>query len=170
MLDGNFLNHHRNEGGIRDQTFQNSLYALPILGCISTANKNNLNFIYYYMYVYETVSTYYLIHFKYMYFPTNILQLDINSFAEVQEALWEAKVQWYNVGVRLRMKVHELDTIDVETGDDTSKKLTRMVKSRLNMMEPCTWRDLYEALKHPTVDMPYIADKLKSRLGNPIGE
>ncbi|CAI8025211.1 hypothetical protein GBAR_LOCUS14585 [Geodia barretti] len=42
-----------------------------------------------------------------------------------------------------------------------------MIKTRLKRMEPCTWRDLYDALKHPTVDMPSVANKLAVKL--PIG-
>ena len=35
-----------------------------------------------------------------------------------------------------------------------------MIKTRLKKSEPCTWRELYDALNHPTVDMPSVADKL----------
>ena len=84
-----------------------------------------------------------------------------DDLAEVQGVLWEAKLKWYNIGLRLKMKSHELDAIDQEAGDDTGKKLTQMIKSRLNMAEPCTWKDLYEALKHQTVCMQDVADKLK---------
>ena len=79
----------------------------------------------------------------------------------MQDVLWEAKLKWYNIGLRLKMKSHELDAINKEAGDDTGEKLTLMIKSRLNMAEHCTWKDLYEALKHHTVCMQDVADKLK---------
>ena len=39
-----------------------------------------------------------------------------------------------------------------------------MIKTRLKKSEPCTWRELYDALNHLTVDMPSVADKLKPKL------
>ena len=89
-----------------------------------------------------------------------IIQLNSDDLREVQEALWEAQLEWYNIGLQLNMKSHELDRIATEAGDDTGKKLTQMIKSRLKMTEPCTWRVIYEALKNPTVNMPHVAQEL----------
>ena len=97
------------------------------------------------------------LHFSNMVF---IIQLNVDDLGEVQEALWEAQLEWYNIGLRLNMKSHELDRIGTEAGDDTGKKLTQMIKSRLKMTEPCTWRVIYEALKNPTVNMPHVAQEL----------
>ena len=101
-----------------------------------------------------------------------IIQLNSDDLGEVQEALWEAQLEWYNIGLRLNMKSHELDRIGTEAGDDTGKKLTQMIKSRLKMTEPCTWRVIYEALKNPTVNMPHVAQKLlqKKKIVIPTGE
>ena len=93
-----------------------------------------------------------------------MMQLNSNDLADVQEVLWEAKLKWYNIGLRLNMKSHELDTIAKEAGDDFGEKLTRMIKSRLNMTEPCTWKVLYEAVIHPTVCMTNVASELKKKL------
>ena len=90
-----------------------------------------------------------------------VSQLNSDDLGEVQEALWEAQLEWYNIGLRLNMKSHELDRIGTEAGDDTGKKLTQMIKCRLKMTEPCTWRVIYEALKNPTVNLPHIAQELK---------
>ena len=89
-----------------------------------------------------------------------IIQLNSDDLREVQEALWEAQLEWYNIGLQLNMKSYELDRIGTEAGDDTGKKLTQMIKSRLKMTEPCTWRVIYEALKNPTVNMPHVAQEL----------
>ena len=35
-----------------------------------------------------------------------------------------------------------------------------MIQTRLKKIEPCTWRDLYDALNHPTVAMSDVACKL----------
>ena len=87
--------------------------------------------------------------------------MDIDNFGEVQEAIWEARSKWYNIGIRLKLEVSDLDSINAESGIDLEEKFNRMIKSRLKMSEPCTWTVLYEALKHPTVAMPNVADKVK---------
>ena len=92
------------------------------------------------------------------------LQLDTDDFAEVQEALWEARSKWHNIGTRLKLGVFELDCINAEPGFGLEEKFNLMIKTRLKKLEPCTWRDLYEALIHPTVDMPSVAVKLTGKL------
>ena len=96
-----------------------------------------------------------------------LIQLGIDDFAEVQEALWEARSKWHNIGTRLKLGVFDLDCINSEPGFGLDDKFNLMIKTRLKRMEPCTWRDLYDALKHPTVDMPSVANKLAVKL--PIG-
>ena len=92
------------------------------------------------------------------------LKLDTDDFAEVQEALWEARSKWHNIGARLKLGVFELDCINAEPGFGVEEKFNLMIKTRLKKMEPCTWRDLYEALIHPTVDMPSVAGKHTGKL------
>ena len=93
--------------------------------------------------------------------------MGIDDFAEVQEALWEARSKWHNIGTRLKLGVFDLDCINSEPGFGLDDKFNLMIKTRLKRMEPCTWRDLYDALNHPTVDMPSVANKLAVKL--PIG-
>ncbi|CAI8011275.1 hypothetical protein GBAR_LOCUS7303 [Geodia barretti] len=40
------------------------------------------------------------------------------------------------------------------------RKFNLMIQTRLKKIEPCTWRDLYDALNHPTVAMSDVACKL----------
>ena len=100
-----------------------------------------------------------------------MMQLNSDDLAEVQEALWDARLKWRNIGLRLNMKSHELDTISKEAGDDIGEKFTKMVEFRLKMTEPCTWMILYEALKNPTVNMPEVAKDLikKGKIVIPTG-
>ena len=101
-----------------------------------------------------------------------IIQLNSDDLGEVQEALWEARLKWRNIGLRLKMKSHELDTISKEAGDDIGEKFTKMFEFRLKMTEPCTWKILYEVLKNPTVNMPNVAKELiqKGKIVMPTGE
>ena len=86
--------------------------------------------------------------------------MGIDDFAEVQEALWEARPKWENIGTRLRLTVHELEYIDAEGGMSVDKKFNLMIKTRLNKLEPCTWEDLRDALNHPTVAMVDVAENI----------
>ena len=96
-----------------------------------------------------------------------MLQLGIDDFAQVQEALWEARSKWHNIGTRLKLGVFDLDCINSEPGFGLEEKFNLMIKTRLKRMEPCTWRDLYDALNHPTVNMPSVANKIAVKL--PVG-
>ena len=86
--------------------------------------------------------------------------MDTDDFAKVQEALWAARAKWHNIGIRLDLGVFELDCINAEPGFGLGEKFNLMIKNRLKKSEPCTWRELYDALNHPTVDMASVADKL----------
>ena len=92
------------------------------------------------------------------------LQLSIHDFAKVQEALWEARAKWHNIGIRLNLGVFELDCINAEPGFGLEEKFNLMIKTRLKKSEPCTWRELYDALNHPTVDMPSVAHRFQATL------
>ena len=87
----------------------------------------------------------------------------IDDFAEVQEALWEARLKWYNIGVRLELVVSDLDCIDAEVGIGLEDKFNRMIQKRLRQRKACTWRELYDVLRHPTVGMPGVAAELKKQ-------
>ena len=97
--------------------------------------------------------------------------MNIDNFGEVQEAIWEARHKWYNIGVRLKLEVSDLDAIDAESGINLEEKFNRMIKCWLKRIEPCTWTDVCEALKHPTVAMPNVAENMKRmKLGTLTGE
>ena len=87
-------------------------------------------------------------------------QLSTKDFAEVLEALYPARSKWRNIGTQLKIDVHELDSIETEGGMSLDKKLDLMINRRLEMKEPCTWRNLYDALNHPTVAMSDVAKEL----------
>ena len=94
--------------------------------------------------------------------------MDISNFGEVQDAIWEARYKWYNIGIRLKLEVSDLDAIVAEPGIDLEEKFNRMIKCWLKRGESCMWTVLYEALKHKTVNMPNVAEKVK--LGTLTGE
>ena len=94
------------------------------------------------------------------------MALTVNDFADVQSALWEARRKWFNIGVRLRLKVTDLEAIDHELGQDLEGKFVRMILSWLVSGEKCTWRALRETLKHHTVSLPVLAREIKTEFGS----
>ena len=62
------------------------------------------------------------------------------------------------------MAVSDLDCINAEPGIGIDEKFDRMISTRLKKIEPCTWRDLYDALNHPTVAMSDVASKISVKL------
>ena len=88
--------------------------------------------------------------------------MSTDDFAEVQAALWRARSQWYNIGVRLKMDTTDLDVIDKEAGYEIKDMFNRMILSWLKTTGPCTWKVLYKALRHPTVNMPDVAQEIKA--------
>ena len=92
------------------------------------------------------------------------IQLSIHDFAKVQEALWDARSKWYNIGICLNLGILELNNINAEPGFGLEEKFNLMIETRLKKSEPCTWRELYDVLNHPTVDMASVADKVRSKL------
>ena len=90
------------------------------------------------------------------------MALTVDDFADVQSALWGARSKWYNIGVRLQIKVAVLEAIDCEAGLDLEGKFVRMIISWLECGQRCTWRALRKALKHHTVDLPELARLIKT--------
>ena len=89
-----------------------------------------------------------------------IMQLEMHDLADIQEALWPARTAWRNIGIRLKLPIHDLDAID-EEGGKPGDKFTRMLTSRLRRYEPLTWKDLKDVLNHPTVAMGDVAKTLQ---------
>ena len=86
---------------------------------------------------------------------------------EVQEALWTARLKWYNIGLRLKLGVSALEEIDA-VGMSVGDKFRLVLKSWLQKTGPCTWRDLYDAITHPSVGLDHVANNLVATI--PAGE
>lgn len=88
------------------------------------------------------------------------MALTVDDFADVQSALWKAKDKWFNIGLRLGLKVTTLKDIDLDKGS-LEEKLREMILKWLNLGQQCTWTALGEALKHHTVELPELARMIK---------
>ena len=94
------------------------------------------------------------------------MALTVDDFADVQSALWEARSQWFYIGVRLRLKITDLKTIARDPGLHLEDRFVRMILSWLERGQRCTWRALCRALKHHTVNLRELALRIKTNYGS----
>ena len=88
--------------------------------------------------------------------------LSIDSLSDVVKAVWEARVEWYDIGVELRVSPDTLDTIQKDHRD-TKPCFREMLKVWLRRTEPRpSWAELAKALRSPTVGYEDLADRLPS--------
>ena len=87
-----------------------------------------------------------------------------DDLGDVMEKLWDARTKWYYIGVRFGITAPELDVIEMESKSDVSEMFRKMIREWLKKGENCTWRAVYDALNHRTVEQKRIAEELKSWL------
>ena len=76
------------------------------------------------------------------------------------QAVWEARVGWYDIGVALKISPDTLDEIRMDY-HDIKPCFREMLKVWLRSIElRPTWSKLAEALKSPLVGREDLADKL----------
>jgi hypothetical protein len=91
-------------------------------------------------------------------------ELSIEYFSDVISLSWDARKKWYFIGVRLSMPVSELDVIE-KNKNDIDEQFRNMIKKWLEMGgKGCTWKAVYDALRHHTVGHNSIAEELKKTL------
>ena len=79
------------------------------------------------------------------------------------EAVWKARSEWYNIGLKLGISPDTLDAITSTGRDNPSTCFRDMLKEWLNNGNPRpTWAAVAEALKSPMVGYGHLAEKLPS--------
>ena len=87
--------------------------------------------------------------------------LDTNDLHRVQSMTWEARSQWFNVGLGLGLSVNTLEAVRRTNQGDCDVCYTKTLVEWLRWNDPRpTWSTLAEALKSPTVDLGHLAEKL----------
>ena len=81
------------------------------------------------------------------------------DITKVNEAIFDAKTKWYQIGMLLNVDVNTLDSIEDEEKDN-SKKLLRMLKHWLQAGTNRSWEAVDKALRNKMVARPDVADKL----------
>ena len=79
----------------------------------------------------------------------------------VQGELWDAKCEWYNLGLELGLDKSTLDAIKIDCHE--VKDCFREVLSKwLDLVTP-SWKVLVKALRASTVNFPNIASKIERK-------
>lgn len=94
------------------------------------------------------------------YYFSQLKQLNHGDYAEVQEAMWEARSQWFKIGVRFHLDIHELNVIDMDNSGDVDKKFHKMLDAWFRNGKNRTWKAICDVLRHNTVSMANLAEKV----------
>ena len=86
-------------------------------------------------------------------------ELNMKDLCEVQRATWDARRQWYNIGLELHIDPGTLDVIE-GNNKDINNCFRAMLTTWLKMVEPKpTWETLAEALRSPPVGFEHLAER-----------
>ena len=82
------------------------------------------------------------------------------QLSDVQDELWDARIKWYNIGLRLGILAPDLDVIEND-GGDTDSWFRSMLRKWLRTGTHCTWEALIEALRSRSVGETKLAKRLQ---------
>lgn len=92
---------------------------------------------------------------------TNPGPLTSGDLKKVLSSVWEARTEWFHIGIQLDMKTSDLKVIKREY-DDAGLCFTEMLTAWLKRMNPPpTWEVLVDGLKSPTVGYEQLADTIQ---------
>lgn len=94
------------------------------------------------------------------------VRLDPANFKEVVRLLWDAKHQWYKLGLELGISKSRLNWIehDHDTAEACFKKMIeRLLKNIINIDPTPTWQIIVNALCQPSVDCREVAEKIAEK-------
>ena len=97
-----------------------------------------------------------------LYYPLSISDhLGISDLVKVQKAVWEARADWYDIGLGLTISADDLDAIQNDHHGISKTCFREMLKVWLRRSEPSpTWTELAKVLRSPMVDRGHLAEQL----------
>ena len=84
------------------------------------------------------------------------------DLSDVQDELWDARIKWYNIGLRLGILAPDLDVIEND-GGDTEAWFRNMLRKWLRQGKNCTWEALIKALSSPSVGQTMLAKRMQQK-------
>ena len=88
--------------------------------------------------------------------------LTINDLTKVQNKIWEARVQWYNLGLGLDLGPDSLDAIELDNQGKSDRCFRAMLSEWLKKTSRPTWNALAVALKSPSVGYSHLSEEILS--------
>ena len=85
------------------------------------------------------------------------------SYGNVQELLWPARKEWYNLGIALDVDPSTLEGIEITNRSNCDRCFNAMLKSCSETNTSITWSGLCEALRRPTVARNDVAQKIEAK-------
>ena len=86
--------------------------------------------------------------------------LSQNDLKRVQETIWEARAQWYNLGLHLDITAGTLDSIELTNQRNPDRCFRDMLIKWLREHQQPTWSALAEALRSPSVGQSHLAEEI----------
>ena len=84
-----------------------------------------------------------------------------NDLRRVQDAIWEARAKWYNLGLGLDITADSLDSIELANQQNPDRCFRAMLTKWLREQDQSTWSALAEALKSPSVGLTHLAEEIR---------
>ena len=87
--------------------------------------------------------------------------MSVADLRKVQDSIWEARTDWYNLGLGLDIAPDSLDAIQQENAQKPDHCFRAMLTKWLKQDSPRpTWSALAEALRSPSVDHSKLAEQI----------
>jgi hypothetical protein len=83
-----------------------------------------------------------------------------SDLRRVQNTLWDARPQWYNLGLELHLTSATLDSIQLANQQDPDRCFRAMLTKWLRGHQRPTWSALAEALRSPSVGLSHLAEEI----------
>ena len=89
--------------------------------------------------------------------------LSPNDLRKVQDTIWEARTQWYNLGLELDITPDSLDAIELSNAGNSERCFRAMLTKWLKEHGAPTWMALATALRSPPVGQSHLAQQIIER-------
>ena len=86
-----------------------------------------------------------------------------NHLRKVQRILWEARTQWYNLGLELDITPDSLDSIELANSGKPDRCFRAMLTKWLREHQRPTWSALAEAVRSPSVGLSHLAEEIQKQ-------
>ena len=88
--------------------------------------------------------------------------LTTENFRDVINAVWQARLKWYWIGIQLGLQLVQLQVIEHDNPRSTDDCMKAMIQAWLKQ-EGATWKELISALKHETVEYHDVASSITAK-------